>query len=218
MQDIEALSKDIVDLQTSCKELPTDASLIDKTKKPFRSELNLTLAYPSHETKFNELPEDNTFRPSNFQPSSPLTPPIDFKNSESSKDPNLDFKPVNANVPNIFTSNNSIFCTVSAPSTPALDRKLSQEKNKFLLTQASTESNLDKKKQKRVSIINNGKDEKCSAETIAKDNKDASSSHSHLHKNHCHSHSQPKRRMSLDNSTTVSVKFLKILNFYLISI
>jgi hypothetical protein len=213
LQDIEALSKDIVDLQTSCKELPTDGSLLDKTKKPFRSELNLTLAYPSHETKFNELPEDNSFRPSNFQPSSavnesPLTPPIDFKNSELPKDPNLDFKPVNANVP-LFTSNNSIFCTVSAPSTPALDRKLSQEKNKFLLTQASTESNLDKKKQKRVSIVNNEKDEKCSAETIAKDNKDASS-HSHLHKNHCHSHSQPKRRMSLDNSTTVNVTELNL--------
>lgn len=73
----------------------------------------------------------------------------------------------------------------------------------------STESNLavDKKKQKRVSIINDAKDEKSSTTDsttmVKKDCKESQNSthHSHIHKNHSHSHSQPKRRMSLDNST-----------------
>jgi hypothetical protein len=72
----------------------------------------------------------------------------------------------------------------------------------------STESNLavDKKKQKRVSIINDAKDEKSSttdSNTVQKkDCKDQNSTHhSHIHKNHSHSH--PKRRMSLDNSTVI---------------
>lgn len=76
----------------------------------------------------------------------------------------------------------------------------------------STESNLgvDKKKQKRVSIINEAKDEKNSTTdsngATKKDCKDQSAAHhSHIHKNHSHNHSQPKRRMSLDNSTVIFI-------------
>ena len=72
----------------------------------------------------------------------------------------------------------------------------------------STESNLavDKKKQKRVSIINDVKDEKGNATDgnsttlgAKKEGKEQQNNthHSHIHKNHSHSH--PKRRMSLDN-------------------
>lgn len=119
---------------------------------------------------------------------------------------NMNFMPINANVPN-FPSSNSIFCTVSAPSTPALERKLNQEKNKPSLSQVSTESNLglDKKKQKRVSIINYEKDANQSDTKNDKDLKAQetnNSNHSHIHKGHCHNHSQPRRRMSLDNATT----------------
>lgn len=228
MQDIEALSKGIAELQTNCTELPKENGLADVKKKPFRSELNLVLSYPSDLIPPADTPSspmiESTHLPSPIYtplsvltqpPFSPITPPINFKSTD------LNFVPVNANVP-IFSSNSSIFCTVSAPSTPAVERKFMDRFN-------STESNLtvDKKKQKRVSIINDAKDEKSSTTDsttmVKKDCKETSSSthHSHIHKNHSHSHSQPKRRMSLDNSTVnnifvhvpVSITFLTIIKF-----
>lgn len=207
LQDIEALSKNIAELQTNCTELPKENGLAEVKKKPFRSELNLVLSYPSDLNPPADTPSspiESTDLPSPIyaplsvitsQPVSPITPPVNFKSSD------LNFVPVNANVPPIFSSNSSIFCTVSAPSTPAVERK-------FMERFHSTESNLavDKKKQKRVSIINDAKDEKSSttdsSAAAKKDCKEQSSTHhSHIHKNHSHSHSQPKRRMSLDNST-----------------
>lgn len=213
MHDIEALSKGIAELQTNCTELPKENGLADVKKKPFRSELNLVLSYPSDLNPPADTPSspiESSDLPSPIYtplsvltqqpPLSPITPPINFKSTD------LNFVPVNANVP-IFSSNSSIFCTVSAPSTPALERK-------FMDRFHSTESNLavDKKKQKRVSIINDAKDEKSSTTTDStaakKDCKEQNSTHhSHIHKNHSHSHSQPKRRMSLDNSTVNYFKF-----------
>lgn len=204
------MSKGIAELQTNCTELPKENGLADVKKKPFRSELNLVLSYPSDlNPSCGDTPSspiESTDLPSPIYtplsvltqpPLSPITPPINFKSTD------LNFVPVNANVP-IFSSNSSIFCTVSAPSTPAVERK-------FMERFHSTESNLavDKKKQKRVSIINDAKDEKSSTtdsnSVVKKDGKESQSSthHSHIHKNHSHSHSQPKRRMSLDNSTVI---------------
>lgn len=219
LQDIEALSKDIVDLQTNCSELSIEQ--LDAKKKPFRSELNLVLSYPTTEldsSKKTQLNETDGNRVESKDTSSPLSILTSTNNNkkenissmlEDSNFSNMNFMPINANVPN-FSSSNSIFCTVSAPSTPALERKLNQEKNKPSLSQVSTESNLgiDKKKQKRVSIINYERDEKnaINNQLDTKNAKDLklqdNNHHSHIHKGHCHNHSQPRRRMSLDNTTT----------------
>lgn len=152
-------------------------------------------------------------------PSSPLTPPTNFKTIDTNlfeRAPDyslLKFPPINAPVP-IFSSNNSVFCTVSAPSTPASDRKCI---DKFCINDDTnsneTQRSVDKKKAKRVSIVNTSKDD---ADDKASDNqevnndivKDAESKksdpsgnhHSHIHRNHSHSHLHPKRRMSLDNT------------------
>ena len=125
------------------------------------------LSYPSDfdSAAKTSLNENDRVEPNLTSPLSILTPNNNNKKEnisallEDSNFSNMNFMPINANVPN-FPSSNSIFCTVSAPSTPALERKLNQEKNKPSLSQVSTESNLglDKKKQKRVSIINYEKD------------------------------------------------------------
>jgi hypothetical protein len=234
-----------MELQTHCVDISTDKpEPSNSTKsKPFRSELSLVLSYPP-ELQQPELKENTTPRtlpasdldspnvlymqslPSPFPtfPSSPLTPPINFKGGDVNTISyvpdklqdlsHLNFTPLNSSIPNFQTSSNSsIFCTVSAPSTPAFDRKCI---DKFCSTDASTEKgNSEKKKAKRVSIVNvsesnekpiqsNMNDEEELKETPDK-KVDATSNvhHSHAHKNHSHSHAHPKRRMSLDNSTPV---------------
>lgn len=237
-----------MELQTHCADIPVEKSVTNNTtmttpQKPFRSELNLVLSYPkSFDSQVDEnsnktmldanAPQNPLFLqnlPSPFPtfPSSPITPPINFKadNHQPGKQlpdfSHLNFAPIDATGP-IFSSNNSIFCTVSAPSTPALDRKCI---DKFCATEAVV-SGSDKKKAKRVSIVNvsreDSKEEKASTTTSAneeiiedskeaptekKNSTDTSSNsnvhHSHVHKSHSHSHIHPqtKRRMSLDNTT-----------------
>lgn len=249
--DIEALSKDIMELQTQCTNSPTDNSAA--SKKPFRSELNLVLSYPnqSESGEFQGTSSENSNSqvtppvplpmelitpsvlhtnplylqnlpppfPSNSIPSSPLTPPTNFKTTDVNlfdKAPDyshLKFTPINAPLPT-FSSNNSIFCTVSAPSTPASDRKCI---DKFCINETNNEGqrSSDKKKAKRVSIVNTKDDgvdkisenpETSSENTKEGDGKDKKPSvdngnhHSHMHRNHSHGHLHPKRRMSLDNN------------------
>lgn len=147
-------------------------------------------------------------------PSSPITPPLNFKTVDGNlfeKVPDyshINFVPINTPVSPIFSSNNSIFCTVSAPSTPASDRKCI---DKFCVSETSSDNqqSIDKKKAKRVSIVNTKEDgsEKTSESQEAKDpeGKDQiqdinnPNHHSHMHR-HSHSHIHPKRRMSLDNN------------------
>lgn len=245
--DIEALSKDIMDLQTQCTSSPTDNEVA--SKKPFRSELNLVLSYPSKHEESSDfqgtssensnsqvtppLPEPMELLtsslhtnplylqnlpppfPSQSIPSSPLTPPTNFKTTDANlfdkpQDySHLNFTPINAPLP-IFSSNSSIFCTVSAPSTPASDRKCI---DKFCINETNNEGQRsgDKKKAKRVSIFNT-KDEAIdkiseNPETSSDNTKegdkkviDNGNHHSHLHRNHSHGHLHPKRRMSLDNT------------------
>ncbi|KAG5682007.1 hypothetical protein PVAND_011402 [Polypedilum vanderplanki] len=241
LYDIENLSKDIMELQTHCADMPVEQNITNTNnpQKPFRSELNLVLSYPKN---FESQVDENANNTSTFDaqqlqnplflqnlpspfptfPSSPITPPINFKADDlvSGKPPDfshLNFAPIDTSLP-IFSSNNSIFCTVSAPSTPALDRKCI---DKFCATETNADRN-DKKKAKRVSIVNvskdDNKDDKASVsnsvneihneEGEKKASTDTSSNsnvhhHSHVHKSHSHSHlhSQSKRRMSLDNST-----------------
>lgn len=232
-----------MNLQTQCTNTPAESD--PASKKPFRSELNLVLSYPNQNA--NESPRlldsnnaqitpplpmpmelisplsKNNLLLQNLPsplpspiPSSPITPPTNFKTIDSL----LNFPPINAPVP-IFSSNNSVFCTVSAPSTPASDRKYI---DKFCINDDTnsieTQRSGDKKKAKRVSIVNTSKDD---ADDKASDNqevnndsvKDAESKkpdsignhHSHIHRNHSHSHLHPKRRMSLDN-TIVSLNRL----------
>ena len=152
------------------------------------------------------------FPPPNFPspiPSSPLTPPMNFKTIdgnpfEKTQDySHINFVPINTPVPPIFSSNNSIFCTVSAPSTPASDRKCI---DKFCVSESTSDNqrSTDKKKAKRVSIVNT-KDESESQEVNTakdgegKDQAQDPNHHSHAHR-HSHSHIHPKRRMSLDNN------------------
>lgn len=156
-------------------------------------------------------------------PSSPLTPPTNFKTNDAhlfDQAPDysqLKFPPINSPLPT-FASNNSIFCTVSAPSTPASDRKFTE---KFLANNETNETPKlnDKKKAKRVSIVNTTKDEEKSTETSESTNADGkegdkkqdgnvangNNTAHHGHKSHNHAHVHPKRRMSLDN-TVVSLK------------
>lgn len=171
-------------------------------------------------------------------PSSPLTPPTNFKNTDAQMFSNpdytqLNFPPINSPLPT-FASNNSVFCTVSAPSTPASDRKCIE---KFCVNETNGENQqraCDKKKSKRVSIVNNSKDdgsekiaesqEVNSNETKDEEGKDkktgseggaSGNHHSHMHRNHSHSHIHPKRRMSLDNNAVVS-HVIETLNAFLI--
>lgn len=151
-------------------------------------------------------------------PGSPLTPPMSFKTA-AGEVPNFDnysrlnFPPLNQPL-QTFPSNNSIFCTVSAPSTPASDRKCIE---KFCVTednQKVSEKKNSEKKAKRVSILKGDVSENTNepSETCSKiDSKDAEGKrntdgsnassnpnhHSHMHKNHSHIH---KRRASLDNA------------------
>jgi hypothetical protein len=234
--DIEALSKDIMDLQTQCTNSPSDN---EPVKKPFRSELNLILSYPKSPdsdefgnsqitppipapmdllipaSQNNPLLLQNLPSPFPSIPCSPLTPPTNFNMNEMNvfdKDfSHLKFAPINAPAP-AFASNNSIFCTVSAPSTPASDRKCI---DKFLVNEGIAEGSRagDKKKSKRVSIVNSKDDavEKApetpdtsdSKEGEGKDKKtsvDANNANHHSHAHKSHSHMHPKRRMSLDNT------------------
>ena len=231
-----------MDLQTQCTNSPNDNEAISTltTKKPFRSELNLVLSYPppNVENEPPASPEINDSLPQPMEllthtnplylqnlptpfpspiPSSPLTPPSNFKLNEPQMfDPVIDyshlkFSPINSP---IFASTNSIFCTVSAPSTPASDRKCI---DKFCVNEETQKGN-DKKKAKRVSIVNT-KDE--ASEKISEtaevnevkegENKDkkpavegnganGNNANHHAHKNHVHNHVHPKRRMSLDNT------------------
>lgn len=228
-----------MELQTQCTNSPTDNEMINR--KPFRSELNLILSYndehrgssdansqvtppvpapmdliiPSSQTNallFQHLP---TPFPSPI-PSSPLTPPMNFKTSDINpfdRVPDyshLNFPPINAPVPP-FTPNTSVFCTVSAPSTPASDRKCI---DKFCINETTNEPRVDKKKAKRVSIVNTSKDDGNDKPAENQDGntndtkeggdkkaiENNSNHHSHMHRNHSHSHLHPKRRMSLDNN------------------
>lgn len=247
-----------MNLQTQCTNSPTDNDTA--TRKPYRSELNLVLAYPNQKGDkesfqppsdssnnqltpplpspmelMNPLSHNNPLLlqhlpppfPSPSAPSSPLTPPTNFKTDAQlfekvSDYSHLNFPPINAPLP-IFASNNSIFCTVSAPSTPASDRKCI---DKFCINETNNDIQRgnDKKKSKRVSIVNTLKDDandkssesqevnnnEAAKETLtAADKKQvsdgnvgANNHHSHMHKNHSHSHlhPNPKRRMSLDNT------------------
>lgn len=216
-----------MDLQTQCTNSPTDN---EPVKKPFRSELNLILSYPKPPdsdgntqitppvpapmelmipaSQNNPLLLHNLPSPFPSIPCSPLTPPTNFNMNEMNvfdKDfSHLKFTPINAPAP-AFASNNSIFCTVSAPSTPASDRKCI---DKFLVNEGIAEGS--KKKSKRVSIVNS-KDEAAekapetpetsdSKEGDKKLNVDTSNANHHSHTHHSHSHLHPKRRMSLDNT------------------
>lgn len=151
-------------------------------------------------------------------PGSPLTPPMNFGEKTTTGDvPNFDnysrlnFPPLNQPL-QTFSSNNSIFCTVSAPSTPASDRKCIE---KFCVTednQKVNEKKISEKKAKRVSIlkgdVSENTNEPSESSTAKNDLKDAegkrnnadantANHHSHMHKNHSHMH---KRRASLDNA------------------
>lgn len=236
-----------MDLQTQCTVSPTDK---EPAKKPFRSELNLILSYPHQQNEDFQGSSDANSQitppmpapmelltpsmqtnplflqnlPSPFPspiPSSPLTPPTNFKTNEENpfdKVPDyshLKFPPINAPLP-AFASNNSIFCTVSAPSTPASDRKCI---DKFCINEVN-DNQRDKKKAKRVSIVNT-KDEsndKASDNPEGNNNEtkekppDANNSnhHTHMHRNHSHGHIHPKRRMSLDNTVVSFSYFLAL--------
>lgn len=214
-------------------------------KSNFRSELSLVLSYPQevqNELKevttpstipMSDLESPNIFAmqnlptpfPSSTFPSSPLTPPINFKSTDANSLPyvpgkledfsHLNFVPLNSSIPTLQnSSNSSIFCTVSAPSTPALDRKC---REKFCASEAANDGrSSDKKKAKRVSIGNVTEGSEKTSQSTAVDDKEAkdgpekknensasNTHHSHVHKNHSHSHLHPKRRMSLDNGTPV---------------
>lgn len=225
-----------MELQTQCTNSPTENETINR--KPFRSELNLVLSYndenrssdatslitpplPAPMDLFTPSSQTNALLlqplpppfPSSI-PSSPLTPPMNFKTTDInpfdrvSDYSHLNFPPINVPVPP-FTPSPTVFCTVSAPSTPASDRKCI---DKFCTNETTNESRVDKKKAKRVSIVNTKDDEGEKApentevnnnETKEGDKKVAetnSNHHSHMHRNHSHTHLHPKRRMSLDNN------------------
>lgn len=254
LYDIENLSKDIMELQIHCADMPGEEKTVTvMNPKPFRSELNLVLSYPNETESVHDDDDDEAQLksgidatqnvllyqnlPSPFPtfPSSPLTPPINFKPDyqigfvpERLQDlSHLNFTPLNTSAAT-FSSNSSIFCTVSAPSTPAVERKCI---DKFCSNEESADGRNvgDKKKSKRVSIFNESKNESATAppneEPQVGDIKDAdkknqgdvsstsnNNHHSHVHKNHSHSHlhSHPKRRMSLDNTTVNKPQLLSI--------
>ncbi|XP_070493289.1 MATH and LRR domain-containing protein PFE0570w [Chironomus tepperi] len=249
LYDIENLSKDIMELQTHCADMPSEKTEPNNNNtnftkpKPFRSELSLVLSYPpelqseykdtgtSSTLPISELESPNLFYMQNLPspyptyPSSPLTPPVNFKTGEVNpinyvpermQDfSHLNFAPLNSSIPTFqASSNSSLFCTVSAPSTPAFDRKCIEKFCSTEITPNSTKD--DKKKAKRVSIVNvsdssekpsqnttNDDDDSKESEKKTESNSTGNSHHSHIHKNHSHSHLHPKRRMSLDNSTPV---------------
>lgn len=242
-----------MELQTHCADMSIDRTEVANSPKPkpFRSELSLVLAYPQElqsdqkvETTtpstipISDLESPNIFYMQNLPspmpafPTSPLTPPINFKGADACIVNNgpekvedfshLNFVPLNSSDP-IFnnSSSSSIFCTVSAPSTPAFDRKCI---DKFCSNDGSSDpKNSDKKKAKRVSIVNiaeemqsqstttnESEEPKEATEKKAETNAANSTHHSHIHKNHSHSHLHPKRRMSLDNGSPV-IAYSKIL-------
>ncbi|CAO1298316.1 unnamed protein product [Diamesa serratosioi] len=161
--------------------------------------------------------------PSCTIPSSPITPPSNFKindlnlfdaaqNAYLKDSKNLsNFSSINDQLPNYPASNfPSVFCTVSAPSTPASDRKFV---DKFILDTTDIDQRAkgdatDKKKLKRVSYLKDDHSEKPITEladgilsdSIPGEDKDnlaqAGAHHSHSHRNH----QKPVRRMSLDNT------------------
>lgn len=238
-----------MDLQTQCTNAPADSASTSKKpfrselslvlsypnqpahkespQSPDSNGTQVTPPLPTPMELLNPLSHNNPMLlqnlPSPFPspiPSSPLTPPTNFKTTDAhlfDKAPDyshLQFPPINAPMP-LFSSNHSIFCTVSAPSTPASDRKCI---DKFCINETAnsdTRAGGDKKKAKRVSIVNTSKED--ADETVAENQevnnndsaKDADSrekkadgnaanNHSHNHRNHSHGH--PKRRMSLDNT------------------
>ncbi|CRL01678.1 CLUMA_CG014897, isoform A [Clunio marinus] len=227
LYDIEALSKDIMNLQTQCSSSTNDN---ENVKKPFRSELNLVLSYPQGEGNSQDMNNsDNTppiptpmdiihplshtnplllqNLPSPFPspiPSSPLTPPTHFKTNNTNifEDPpdyiHLNFPPINSSLPPVFSTSNSVFCTVSAPSTPASDRKCI---DKFCANEPSNDNQQqrgsDKKKGKRVSIVNASKEDGSEKGSEGQEVNNNESKEADL-KNHSHLHQ--KRRMSLDNN------------------
>lgn len=145
-------------------------------------------------------------------PSSPLTPPMNFKTAEglifeTTDFSHLQFNPLNAPIPVFASDNPAVFCTVSAPSTPASDRKCI---DKFCISETSNDGRTvaDKKKAKRVSIAKDEPSQSADSQEInnneAKDGEKKAlegsngTHHSHQHKSHAHMH--PKRRMSLDNT------------------
>lgn len=232
-----------MNLQTQCTNSPAENEPLNP-KKPFRSELNLVLSYPipdpqssSTSSEVNQqitppLPTpmelltslNSHTNPLHLQnlpspfpspiPSSPLTPPTSFNNTDANFfEKTQEYSHSKFPLP-IFASNNSIFCTVSAPSTPASDRKCIDKfcvNDKEELPRPS-----DKKKSKRVSIVNTLKDDstdKAQETTEANNAEDKKTDgnpltgnlvhHGH-HRNHAHVH---KRRMSLDNNIVSMKKF-----------
>lgn len=161
--------------------------------------------------------------PSCTIPSSPITPPSSFKindlnifdsshNAYLKDSTNLsNYSSINDQIPNFPASNfPSVFCTVSAPSTPASERKFV---DKFVLDttdidQRAKSDATDKKKLKRVSYLKDDHSEKPLTDladgilsvSITGEDKDnmaiAGAHHSHTHRNH----QKPIRRMSLDNT------------------
>lgn len=152
-------------------------------------------------------------------PASPLTPPMNFNTNDAhlfEKAPDyshLKFPPINSPLP-IFASDNSIFCTVSAPSTPASDRKCIE---KFCANEPPPPLN-DKKKAKRVSIVNSKDEASEKVQDNSETNADGKESDKkpdgnllnaqahHGHRSHSHAHIH-KRRMSLDNNLVSSFKY-----------
>lgn len=204
---------------------PPPAELNESASSPENTDNNMPslpepmeLITPITSTQNNPLFMHNL--PSPFPspiPGSPLTPPTSFKTNAgdvpSFDDYNrLNFPPLNQP----YAVNSSVFCTVSAPSTPASDRKCIE---KFLLTEEAqklTEKKNSEKKSKRVSILKgdvsentNEPSESSTPRTESKDmegrrNADGNH-HSHLHKNHSHIH---KRRASLDNAMVIFKRVL----------
>lgn len=229
LYDIETLSKDILELQTQCQHSPQKA-VDESIKKPFRSELNLFLTYHNDKQHTNGMMEH---LPSPFptNPSSPITPPTNFNPNdpnffEADRIKHINFPPYNAPLTGI-SSNNSVFCTVSAPSTPASSRKEIEKFPQGEIGPAPVEESdstlqkedtIDKKKSKRVSYLQNTKEEQSAVpdqtteKSVDKDCKESlkdkkptvieNGSNNHTH-HHSHVHSNKlinNRRMSLDTT------------------
>jgi hypothetical protein len=231
------LSKDIQNLQTQCTNSPSENEPLNP-KKPFRSELNLVLSFPTPTTDSQSSPSSTEVNqqitpplpipmellppftthtnplflqnlPTPFPSPIPVSPPTNFSADQIPDYSHLKFPPIDSSQ-QMFSSN-SVLCTVSAPSTPASDRKCI---DKFCANDSENPRANDKKKSKRVSIVNTKEESEKSAENtepsnvnnadgkdIEKDKKIDQNSNQvhHGHRSHSHAHIH-KRRMSLDNN------------------
>lgn len=203
LYDIETLSKDIMELSTQCKKAPED----DALKKPFRSEINLYLNYPNSTTDQNSgidgymnqtapIPNNNeiTF----MHPAGPLSASeMTFPEQDCGVVP---LAPLRSRTP-LFSSNPA-FCTVSAPTTPAVDRKFEQASN--LDKNNNLSDSVDRnKKLKRVSYSNpdepEGKVETPGKPEQSESKTSVTSEEGKKHHKHSH-HSKLNRRLSLDTN------------------